>query len=431
MNILIKAIDIIPVNGKDEVINNTNLYIEDGKVTHIGDLIQDKKVEKIIDGKNKLLMPGLINAHTHLGMSLLRNFADDMNLNDWLTKKIWPTEDKLNGEDIYWGSLLSMSEMIMSGTTYFCDMYFFMDEVGRALETSGMRGVLTRGIIEDPNNPQEKLDDTRNLFNKWNNRLNERIKVMVAPHAPYTCSPEFLLKTIELSKELQTGIHIHLSETKHEVEESFKNFHKSPIKHMYDLGMFNQHTIAAHCVHISDEDIDIIKENGVYPVNNPASNLKLASGFAPISKMLKKGIKVSLGTDGASSNNNLDMFKELNLASLINKAVDLDPLSVPASQAIEMATINGAYALNQGEEIGSIEVGKKADMILIDMDKPHLYPKHNLVSAISYSVNGSDVDTVIVDGNIVMENRQLKTIDIEKVKYMAESRTRDLINRYK
>ena len=198
---------------------------------------------------------------------------------------------------------------------------------------------------------------------------------------------------------------------------------------MHDLGMFDGHTIAAHCVHLSGEDIEIIKANNVYPVNNPASNLKLASGFAPISKMLKKGIKVSLGTDGASSNNNLDMFKELNLASLINKAVDLDPLSVPANSAIEMATINGAYALNQEKEIGSIEVGKKADMILIDMDKPHLYPKHNLVSAISYSVNGSDVDTVIIDGNIVMENRELKTIDIEEVKYMAEKRTRDLINR--
>nr|WP_300003060.1 amidohydrolase [Tissierella sp.] len=429
MNILIKGIDIIPVNGKEDTIKDTNLYIEEGIISHIGALIEGKTIEKTIDGKNKLLMPGLINAHTHLGMSLLRNFADDMNLNDWLTKKIWPMEDKLNGEDVYWGSLLSMSEMIMSGTTSFCDMYFFMDEVGRALETSGMRGVLTRGMIEDPKNQIEKLNDTKDLFKKWNNTLNERVKVMVAPHAPYTCSPEFLLKTIELSKELDTGIHIHLSETKSELENSLKDFGKSPIEHMHDLGMFKRHTIAAHCVHVSDKDIEILAKNKVYPVNNPASNLKLASGFAPISKMLKKGIKVSLGTDGASSNNNLDMFKELNLASLINKAVDLDPLSVPANQAIEMATINGAYALGQDKEIGSIEVGKKADMILIDMDAPHLYPKHNQLSAISYSVSGSDVDTVIIDGKLVMENRQLKTMDIEKIKYMAENRTRDLIRR--
>lgn len=429
MNILIKDIDIIPVDGKEEVLKSTNLYIEKGKIVHIGDLKEDIKVEKTIDGNNKLLMPGLINAHTHLGMSLLRNFADDMDLNEWLTKSIWPMEAKLDGEDIYWGSLLSMSEMIMTGTTSFCDMYFFMDEVGRALECSGMRGVLTRGIIEDPKNPDEKLNDTRELFDRWNNSLNERVKVMVAPHAPYTCSPDFLIRTIELAEELDTGIHIHLSETKKEVEASFNTFGKSPIKHMLDLGMFNRHTIAAHCVHLSDEDIEIIKENNVYPVNNPASNFKLASGFAPISKMLKKGIKVALGTDGASSNNNLDMFKELNLASLINKAVDLDPLSVPANKAIEMATLNGAFALGLGEEIGSIEVGKKADMILIDMDKPHLYPKHNLVSAVGYSVNGSDVDTVIIDGNIIMENRELKTLDIEQIKYMSEKRTRDLISR--
>ncbi len=429
MNILIKNIDIIPVNGKDEILKKTNLYIEDGKISHIGDIKEDIRIEKTIDGKNKLLMPGLINAHTHLGMSLLRNFADDMDLNDWLTKSIWPTEAKLNSEDIYWGSLLSMSEMIMSGTTSFCDMYFFMDEVGHALETSGMRGILTRGIVEDPENPEEKLSETRELFKRWNNKSNERIKVMVAPHAPYTCSPEFLLKAIELSKELDTGIHIHLAETKKEVDDSYKNFGKSPIKHMLDLGMFQRHTIAAHCVHLSDEDIDIIKDNDVYPVNNPTSNLKLASGFAPVSKMLKKEIKVALGTDGASSNNNLDMFKELNLASLINKAVDLDPLSVAAIEAIEMATINGAFALGLEKEIGSIEIGKKADIILIDMDKAHLYPKHDLISAIAYSVNGSDVDTVIIDGNIIMENRELKTLDIEKIKSMAEKRAKDLISR--
>lgn len=429
MNILIKDIDIIPVNGTEDIIKCTNLYIEDNKISHIGKLRENIKVEKIIDGNNKILMPGLINSHTHLGMSLLRNYADDMNLNDWLTKAIWPLEDKLNEEDIYWGSMLSMAEMIKSGTTSFCDMYFFMNEVGKAMEQSKMRGVLTRGLVEDPSNPEEKLRETQELFKKWNNSLNDRVRVMVAPHAPYTCSPSFLVKTIELADELKTGIHIHLSETKNEVEESFKAFSKSPIKHMYDIGMFNHHTIAAHCVHLSDEDIDIIKENNVFPVNNPSSNLKLASGFAPVSKMLKKGIRVSLATDGPSSNNSLNMFKELNLASLINKAVDLDPLSVPASKAIEMATINGAYALGLEDDIGSIEVGKKADLLLIDTDKAHLYPKHNMIAAISYSACGSDVDTVIVDGNILMEDRELKTLDVEKIKFMAEKRARDLIIR--
>lgn len=429
MNILIKNIDILPVNGKNDIIHNTNLYIRDDKIFHIGDLKESVKVDKTIDGKNKVLMPGLINAHTHLGMSLLRNYADDLPLQDWLQKKIWPVEDKLNGDDIYWGSLLSMVEMIQTGTTSFCDMYFFMHKTGEALLESGMRGVLTRGMVEDPVNPQEKLEESKTLFKDFHNKGNGRIKSMIAPHAPYTCSPEFLKKSIELAKELNTGIHIHLAETKKEIEDSLKIYGKSPIKHVNDLGLFELHTIAAHCVYVDDEDIDILDKKGVYPVNNPGSNLKLASGFAPIQKMLHKGIRVALGTDGSSSNNNLNMFEEINLASIINKAVNMDATSVSANSAIEMATINGAYALNWEKEIGSIEIGKKADLILIDLDKPHLYPRHNIVSALAYSVSGSDVDTVMVDGKILMENREIKTLDIEKIKFMAEKHGKDLISR--
>ena len=377
----------------------------------------------------KLAMPGLVNGHTHIGMSLLRNFADDLPLQDWLTKKIWPTEANLTGEDVYWGSLLSMVEMIESGTTAFCDMYFFMEEVAKGLEKSGMRGVLTRGLIEDKDNPNTKLNETRDMFNNWNGKANGRIKVMVAPHAPYTCSPEFLIKIMELAGDLNTGIHIHLSETKKEVEDSFNIYGKSPIKHVYDLGLLDFHTIAAHCVHVDDDDIEMLYEKNVYPVNNPGSNLKLASGFAPVDKMLKKGIKVALGTDGSSSNNNLNMFEEINLAAIVNKSVNLDATSVPAYKAIEMATVNGAEALDLGGEIGSLEEGKKADLILIDLDKPHLYPRHNLISALAYGVQASDVDTVIVDGNILMEKRIVKTLDVEKIKYMANKHAKSLINR--
>ena len=308
-------------------------------------------------------------------------------------------------------------------------MYFFMDEVAKATEESGMRGVLTRGMVEDPKDPHSKLKETRELFEKWNGKADSRIKVMVAPHAPYTCSPEFLLKSMELARDLNTGIHIHLSETKKEVEDSFKAHGKSPIKHVDDLGLFDFHTIGAHCVHVDDEDIEIMADKGIYPVNNPGSNLKLASGFAPVDKMLKKGINVALGTDGSSSNNNLNMFEEINLAALVNKAVNLDAVSIPAHTAIEMATINGAMALDWAREIGSIEIGKKADLILIDMDKPHLYPKHNPISAVSYGMQGSDVDTVIIDGKIIMEKREIKTLDIEKIKFMAEKQAKELINR--
>lgn len=428
MNILIKDIDIISMDGVNNEVFNSNIYIVDDKIQYIGHDIENKEIHRIIDGKNKLAMPGLVNSHTHLAMSLLRNYADDVALDIWLREKIWPVEGKMNKDDIYWGSLLSMVEMIQSGTTTFCDMYDFMDEVAKGVEISGLRGVLTRGLIEDDNR-EAKLDASRKLYNDWNNKADGRIKVMIAPHAIYTNGTDYLLKAIDLAKELGTGLNIHLSETIGEVEDSIKIHGKSPVKYLEDLGFFNIHTIAAHCVHLSDEDIDILSKYDVYPVNNPTSNLKLASGFAPIDKMLKKGITVALGTDGSSSNNNLDMFEEINLASIINKAVNMDPVSVSAYDAIKMATINGAKALNLDKEIGSLEVGKKADIILLDLDKPHFYPRHNLVSAISYGTHGSDVDTVIIDGKIVMENREIKTLDVEQIKYMAEKCAKDLTKR--
>ncbi|NLX61118.1 MAG: amidohydrolase [Tissierellia bacterium] len=429
MNLLIKNVTLLPMDGKNEIIDNTNVYIKGDKIAHIGEIREDIKVDRIIDGSRKLAMPGLINAHTHIGMSLFRNFADDLPLHDWLTKKIWPQEAKLTAEDVYWASLLSMVEMIQSGTTTFLDMYFFMEEVGRGLLESGMRGVLSRGVIEEKGKEKEKIEGTKSLYEEWNGEGDGRIRVVVAPHAPYTCSPSYLKELLDLAVELNAPIHIHLSETKKEVEDSYKLYGKSPIKHVYDLGLFKQPTIAAHCVHLDDEDIKILKENNVSPVNNPSSNLKLASGFAPVDKMLKEGVNVALGTDGSSSNNNLNMFEEIHLASLVNKAVNMDAISVKAIDALKMATINGAKALQWDDEIGSIEVNKKADIILIDLDKPHLYPLHNLISLLAYSVQGSDVDTVIVDGKIIMENREIKTLDVEKIMYNAEKLSKDLINR--
>ncbi len=429
MDLLIKNVTLVPMDGHNDVIENTNIYIKGDKIAYIGELKEDWKVDNIIDGRKKVAMPGLINAHTHLAMSLLRNYADDLPLQDWLTKKIWPVEANLKAEDVYWGTLLSIVEMIQSGTTTFCDMYFFMEEVGKATEEAGMRGVLTRGIIEEKGLEKEKIDYTRKLYEEWHGRGDGRIKVMVAPHAPYTCSPAYLKDILELAVELDTGIHIHLSETKKEVEDSFREYGKSPIKHVYELGLFERPTIAAHCVHVDDEDIAILKENNVTPVYNPSSNLKLASGFAPVDKMLKMGVNVALGTDGSSSNNNLNMFEEIHIASIVNKAVNMDAVSVTAKDALKMATINGAKGLGWDHEIGSIEVDKKADIILIDMDKPHLYPLHNVISALAYSAQGSDVDTVIVDGKIIMEKREIKTLDIEKIKYEAEKASYSLINR--
>lgn len=429
MSLLIKDITIVPMAGKEQVIEGTNIYIEKDRIKYIGELRDDIVAERIIDGKNKVAMPGLINAHTHLGMSLLRNYTDDVPLYEWLTQKVWPIEAKIQPEDIYWGSLLSMVEMIQMGTTAFCDMYFFMDEVGRGLEESGMRGILTQGIAEEEGRNEEKLNMTRELYHNWNGKGDGRIKVMAGPHAPYTCGPDFLKQVLALAQELNTGIHIHLSETKKEVRDSYKAHGKSPIRHAYDLGLFKVPTIAAHCVHVDYDDMEIMKENNVRPVNNPTSNLKLASGFAPVDEMLKLGIDVCLGTDGSSSNNNLNMFEEIHLASIVNKAVNLDATSVPALVALKMATVNGAKGLLWDNEIGTIELDKKADLILIDMDKPHLYPLHNIVSSLAYSVQSSDVDTVIVNGKIIMENREIKTLDVEKIMFNVDRLAKNLISR--
>jgi len=429
MNLLIKDVALLPMDGENGIVNGTNIYIKGNRIAHIGEVREDIKVDRVIDGSKKLAMPGLINAHTHIGMSLFRNYADDLPLHDWLTKKIWPLEAKLTAEDVYWGSLLSMVEMIQSGTTTFCDMYFFMEKVGEGLIESGMRGAIARGIIEEKGLEKGKIDYSRKLYDEWNGKGEGRIKVIVAPHAPYTCSPGYLKELLELAMELNTPIHIHLSETRKEVEDSLNLYGKSPIRHAYDLGLFKQPTIAAHCVHVDEEDIRILKDNNVSPVYNPSSNLKLASGFAPVDRMLKENINVALGTDGSSSNNNLNMFEEIHIASIVNKAVNMDAISVKAMDALKMATINGARALKWDDEIGSIEVNKKADIILIDLDKPHLYPLHNLVSLLAYSVQGSDVDTVIIDGNIVMENREIKTLDVEKIMYNAQKLSEELILR--
>lgn len=421
MNILIKNLTILTVNKKNEVLYDCDIAIEGSIIKYIGNVPKDFKADKTIDGTGKLLMPGLINSHTHMAMTLLRNYADDLPLWEWLNDKIWPIEDRLNANDIYWGSMLGIVESIKSGVTCFSDMYYFMEDTARAVDESGIRACLSRGMMGQGTEEDIRYKETRALYNNWHKKGDGRITVMVAPHAPYTCSPDYLKTVMKLAEELNTSIHIHLSESKKEVEDSFKEYGKSPIKHVYDLGLFDFHVTAAHCVHLSDEDIDIIADKKVSVINNPGSNLKLANGFAPVDKLLKKGVNVALGTDGASSNNNLNMFEEINLASIVNKGITGDPTAVPAMDAVKMATINGARALQLDNEIGSIEEGKKADVVILDIKKPHLYPMHNIISSLAYSIQASDVETVIINGNIVMENGEIKTVDVEKIYYNVDS----------
>lgn len=415
MNILIKNASILTMNGENEVLKNASIAVENDRIKYIGEVPEDFKADKVIDGDKKVVMPGIINAHTHMAMSLFRNYADDLPLWEWLSEKIWPIEDKLTGEDVYWGSMLSIIESIKSGVTCFNDMYFFMDDTAKAVLESGIRARLAWGMVGENAEDNSRFDITKRFYNDWQGKGEGRITVMAGPHAPYTCSADYLKRVGEFAKEMNIGIHIHLSESKKETQDNYDQFGKSPIKHANDLGIFDVPAVAAHCVHLSDEDIDILGEKGVSVVYNPGSNLKLGNGFAPVVKLMEKGVNVALGTDGTSSNNNVNMFEEINLAAIVNKGVNYEPTCIPAMTALEMATKNGAKALGLDKEIGSLEVGKKADLIIIDLNKPHFYPLHDVVAAMVYTAQASDVETVIINGKIIMENYDIKTIDMEKV----------------
>ena len=412
-NILLKNVNTIdrPAN------KSTCIGIKDDIILFINEqLPADFIPDTTINCENKLATSGFINTHTHAAMVLFRSYADDMQLMDWLQNKIWPIEAKLSANDIYWGSMLAICEMLKSGTTTFADMYFFMNETAKAVEQTGIRAVLARGLAGDDSSDDTKILENAQLFKDWHNEADGRITVMFGPHAPYTCSKKFIQRVITQAKKLDAGIHIHLSETKGEVENCVSKYGKTPIEHMNDIGLFECPTIAAHCVFITDEEISLMSEKGVSVAHNPQSNLKLASGVAPVDKMLKNGIVLGLGTDGASSNNNLDMYEEMRLVSMLHKGISNDPLVITAKESFEMATINGAKALKLNK-IGSIEAGYKADIVLYDIDKPHWQPKFNLCNNFVYAGGAGDVDTVIIDGKILLQKGTLLTIDEERVKY--------------
>lgn len=417
MKILIKNVYAFLPDGTTP---QTNICIKDDKITSIGSISDTFAPDHIIDGKNHFAIPGFINAHTHASMTLLRSYADDMELMDWLNQKIWPVEAKMNGMDIYWGAMLAALEMIQSGTTTFADMYGpNMEKVAQVVEETGLRGVLSRGIIGVASNGEEKLAENVQLYKDYHNAADGRITVMFGPHAPYTCPPAFLEKVAKEAQQLGAAIHIHMHETQAEIEGSLKDYGKRPFAWVEETGLFDGgKTLAAHCVHLDESDISIIKRHDIRVAHNPGSNMKLASGIAPVPKLLAENVCVALGTDGTSSNNNLDMLEEVNLAAMLHKVGTLDPLAVPAEEALRMGTEYGATALGLAG-VGKLQVGYKADITLFSMDTAAWYPRHNLVSLLVYSAHSSSVDTVLVNGKILMEKRELKMIDEEEVLYSA------------
>ncbi len=425
--VLIEGATIITMNENNDVINPGDLFIENDLVTYIGPKFINAKGEfKVISGKGKVVIPGLINLHNHAAMCLFRSFADDLPLMDWLQNKILPAEAKLTGEDVFWGTSLALLEMLKGGTTTFVDMYYYMDDVARACIDSGIRAVLSHGIVGvNSRIGTITLEGAKNFAMNWHNTASGRITTMLGPHAPYTCPPEFLKTVLKETERLNKPYHIHLAESRSEFKEFEETYHKTPVALMQEIGLFDRPVLAAHCVHISDEDIDILVSRGVGISHNPGSNLKLGSGIAPLAKLLDNNAKVGLGTDGAASNNNLDMFEEIRLASLLQKGFNEDPTLVSAEDALSMATRGGGRALNM-DNIGVLKEGNKADLALINFNKPHLQPHENSIANIVYSASANDVETVIVDGNIVVENGHVLTLDEEKIYFEVAHRSKRL-----
>lgn len=429
--ILIKGATIVTMENSWEIIADGEIAIVGQKIVHVGPKGSTPAglvFERVLEARQMLALPGFVNSHTHAAMTLLRSFADDLPLMTWLNEKIWPLEAKLEDEDIYWGTMLCCLEMIRSGTTTFADMYFHMNQVAKAVEKSGLRADLSRGMIGVGSEAQAAIEYSREFVSRWQGQANGRITTRLGPHAPYTCPPAYLKKVIQLAGELNTGIHIHLAETLSEVGDIKKEYGLTPIKLVDSLGLFELPVLAAHCVHLDHEDIDLLVRKKVGVAHNPESNMKLASGVAPVTAMLKAGVTVGLGTDGAASNNNLDMLEEMRSAALLQKVSTMDPMALPSFQALRMATAGGAEALGMGAEIGVLLPGYKADIILMETQKPHFFPRHNWIAHIVYAAQSSDVHTVIIDGNIVMEDRRVLTIDEEEVYEQIQCRVGRLVD---
>ncbi len=418
-DIIIFNAHIVTMNPEFELIPNGHIIIKNERIASLAAGPPSESVEcgKYIDARNGLVIPGLINCHTHAAMSYMRGLADDLPLMRWLEDYIFPVETQSSAEVIYWGTLLACAEMIRSGATTFCDMYLFEREVARAAREAGMRALVGEVLYDFDSPNYGSLENgfryTKDLIDEWKD--DELISVAVEPHAPYTCSPDLFKRALGVCEQHGAPMITHLSESLQEVETVKERYGKSPVHHLDSLGALTPFLIADHCVHVTDEEMDLLAERGTRIAHNPESNMKLAVGIAPIPAMLKKGLTVGLGTDGCASNNNLNMFGEMDSAAKIHKVVHNDPTVMDARTVFAMATIEAAKTLGMGDKTGSLEPGKLADIVVLDINRPHLTPAYQPYSLLVYAANGSEVTHSIIHGKLVMEQGALTTIDEERV----------------
>lgn len=412
----LKHATILKMDGT-EPITDGGLCMENGIITYVGAHREDMQAEETIDMKGAIVMPALANGHTHLPMTLMRSYADGHNLQDWLTNYIFPVEDRLTKEDIYWGSKLAMAELVAGGTIFFNDMYWLMEEVVRAAEESGLCGVVARSVVhpsdEEPIETSERVAEALRLLEVCGSRKNGNVKAALSVHAIYTNTEKALCYMSDLAKEHGALMHIHLSETLTENEDCLRQHGKTPTQYLDSLGFFQNPTIAAHGVFLNEEDLEILKKRGVVIVHNPDSNLKLGSGIAPLAQMLKKGIPVMLGTDGASSNNNLNMFEEMHLAAVVHNGAAGDPICIGAYDALKMACRPDLLGFDSGQLLQ----GKRADIIAVDTSRPHFQPMLNPVSNLVYSAQGGDVQYVFSGGELLYRKGEFFKVDLEEIYY--------------
>lgn len=409
------AATVIP--GPSHILFENGRIVESGPGTYVGDR-EGMEVHRYPD---RIAIPGLVNTHGHAAMTLFRGAGDDVPLETWLNQKIFPLEAKLTSEMVYWGTQLACWEMMLSGTTCFTDMYYHMEESARATAESGLRALLSIGLLGFTEEQQHAgIQATRTFAEAWHGAESGRIQVALGPHAPYTCPPAFLEQIADLSEALHLGIQIHLSETAAEVASCKATYGSSPIQHVADHGLLGRPLLAAHCVHIDAQDIELMRRNDVRVAHNPQSNLKLGSGIAPLDQMLGAGLTVGLGTDGAASNNNLDMIEEMRLAALLHKGTSRDATVVSAAKAFQMATEDGAHAVFRPTADGTLRSGAAADMVLLDARHPAFIPNFNLISNVVYAAGAEAVTDVFVAGKQVLSGRKPVFLDTEKIAFEIE-----------
>ena len=433
MGILLRDCDwVVTQDPQRKVLRNASVRISDRRIEEIGQLKPVPK-DDIVDCKRKVLIPGLINTHTHLSMTLFRGYADDLELQEWLEKKIWPLEKRLTGDMCYYGALLGSLEMTRTGTTCLVDMYFHMEKVADAVEESGLRAILSYGII-DPKDGEGKGRERRKTtdFLQHIKSMNQpRIEFAVGPHSPYTCSSETLLWSRELAEKHDALVNIHIAETRGEQAQLEREKGLRVAEHLDKIGFLCDRVLAAHSVWLTKSEVRLFGRRGVRVAHCPVSNMKLAGGgVAPVPEMWEAGVPVGLGTDGPASNNGLDMFDTMKICALVHKAHRWDPTVANAQGVLDMATIEGARAIGKEKEIGSIEIGKRADLVLVDLKDPNMIPIHGketVVSDLVYSANGYNADTTIVDGRVLMLRRKPMSLDPEKVERGINSSIAELI----